>query len=577
MLAIEVSFLTGRYVATAHHDRTAHEWPPHGARLYSAMVATWADCEALDESERAALEWLEAQPPPRISAPEAVPRRTVSHFVPVNDTRVISQSAYERRVTDVADLLEQFDDAVDEAGARVTRKVENLQNKIDKRLDVESLVATAGNTPVESALAMLPDDRGKKERSFPSVTLVTPSAVDDTNDSTQSVMHQPPIEAVTYMWDETPNETIVNALDSLLGRVTRLGHSSSLVSCRLTTEVPPATHTPGEGASILRWVRPGQLEALEQEHNRHQLIRPRSLPYHGIRYRETDQSDVAVHTRIRPDTAGDWIVFELEARDRRMPVTRAVELAKVLRSAVLSHVPNPLPEGVSGHLPDGQPTSAPHISFLVLPNVGNEHSDGRIMGLAVSLPRGLDDSARTSVLRGIGRWERKRNDESLQLTMGSNGAIEMRRKQPLFTLKSLNQRAWARSSRWWVSATPVALPTHPGNLGGGSSAARAKAWRRAEAAVVKSCKHVGLSEPSEVRLSLTPFLRGARPAADYPAFKQGNSGVMRRLVHVAVEFTEEIGGPLLLGSGRFLGLGLMRPVDESHRPKQDINDGDKDA
>lgn len=575
MVAIEVNFLTGRYVATAHHDRTEHEWPPHGARLYSAMVATWADSDAPDEAERDALEWLEAQPAPRISAPEAVPRRAVSYFVPVNDTRVVSQSAYERRVTDVEELLEQFDDAVDEVGRQVTKKAERLQNKIDKRLDVESLVATAGNTPVGSAVAMLPDDRGKKERSFPSVTLITPSSVKDAEETTHPVMVQPTVEAVTYAWDETPSETIAQALDSLLGRVTRLGHSSSLVSCRLTTEAPPATHTPGEGVSILRWVRPGQLEALEQEHNRHQAIRPRSLPFHGIRYRETDQSDTGSPTVMRPDTAGDWIVFELDARDRRMPVTRAVELGKVLRSAVLSHVANPIPEGVSGHLPDGRPTSAPHISFLVLPNVGNEHSDGRIMALAVSLPSGLDDASRTAVLRGIGNWEREQNGESLQLTMGSNGTLQMTRKQPPFALKSLNQKAWARSSRWWVSATPVALPTHPGNLGRGSFAARAKAWKRAEAAIVKSCEHVGLPEPAQVRLSLTPFLCGARPTGDYPVFKQGDAGAIRRLVHVAVEFTDKVEGPLLLGSGRFLGLGLMRPFDEPPPRKQDIKDGDK--
>ena len=40
MLAIEVAFLTGRYVATAYNTRTETEWPPHPARLFSALVAT---------------------------------------------------------------------------------------------------------------------------------------------------------------------------------------------------------------------------------------------------------------------------------------------------------------------------------------------------------------------------------------------------------------------------------------------------------------------------------------------------------------------------------------------------------
>ena len=40
MLAIEVTFLTGRYVATAYNTRTESEWPPHPARLFSALAAT---------------------------------------------------------------------------------------------------------------------------------------------------------------------------------------------------------------------------------------------------------------------------------------------------------------------------------------------------------------------------------------------------------------------------------------------------------------------------------------------------------------------------------------------------------
>ncbi len=86
MFALEVRFLTGRYVATAYNDRAQTEWPPHPLRLYSALVATYAD--AFDAAEREALEWLEALPPPRISASEASVRELVTVFVPVNDTTV---------------------------------------------------------------------------------------------------------------------------------------------------------------------------------------------------------------------------------------------------------------------------------------------------------------------------------------------------------------------------------------------------------------------------------------------------------------------------------------------------------
>ena len=565
MTVIEVNFLTGRYSATSHHDRAEPEWPPHGARLFSAMVATWADAELPDEAERAALEWLEARPPPRITAPEAVRRRVVSHFVPVNDASVIAPAQYRRRAIALGGLIAQWEDLVDASKGEVTKRIERLQDKINKERDVDSLAGRVGNTNEASALALLPDGRIKKERHFPSVTLLEPEVSGSSSGQVTTLAQVGLALSVTFAWDDRAPTEVAEALDGLLGRVTRLGHSSSLVSCRLRDEEPVSTHTPGGGTLMLRWVRPGQLAALEEEHQRHQAIRPRSLPFRGVRYSEATSEKAETGDPMRPSTAGDWIVFELEPSHRHLPMIRTVELAKVLRESVLSHVPDPLPEGVSGHLPDGTPTNSPHIAFLALSNVGHEHADGRIMGLAVALPPGLDAVARDATLRGIGAWERECGDEALELRMGRGGVVEMRRRQPPFALVSLRLRVWARPSRWWASATPVALPAHPGNLRRGSPAARAKAWARAEEAVAKSCGHIGLPKPVGVRVSLVSDLVGTRPTNDYPVFRQGRGaggGVVRRLVHTSVEFAEPVRGPLVLGSGRFVGLGLMRPLDE---------------
>lgn len=577
MTVIEVNFLTGRYSAASHHDREQPEWPPHGARLFSAMVATWADAELPDDAERAALEWLEAQTPPRITAPEAVGRRVVSHFVPVNDASVIAPAQYRRRANAIGGLIAQWEDQVDASKGEVTKKVERLQDKINKERDVDSLAGKVGNTNEASALALLPDGRVKKERHFPSVTLLEPEISGSSGDQEQTTLPRVGLApSVTFVWDDSAPPKIAEALDRLLSRVTRLGHSSSLVSCRLREEEPVATYTPGEGTLMLRWVRPGQLAALEEEHQRHQAIRPRSLPFRGVRYSEAASERAETGDPMRPSTAGDWIVFELEPGHRHRPVTRTVELARVLRESVLSHVRDPLPEGVSGHLPDGTPTGSPHIAFLALPNVGHEHADGRIMGLAVALPTELDAVARDATLRGIGSWEREHGDRPLELTMGRGGVVEMRRRQPPFALVSLRPSVWARPSRWWASATPVALPAHPGNLRRGSPAARAKAWARAEEAVAKSCEHIGLPKPVGVRVSLVSDLVGARPTNDFPVFRQGRGaggGVVRRLVHTSVEFAEEVSGPLMLGSGRFVGLGLMRPVNAETKDGRRADEG----
>ncbi len=561
MTVIEVSFLTGRYSATAHHDRGAPEWPPHGARLFSAMVATWADVDTPDEAERDALEWLESLPPPRITAPEVVGRRIVSHYVPVNDASVVSVKSYDRRAGKIANLIAEWEDEVEVSQGEITKKAERLQVKINKEREVDSLTGKAGTTNPVSALELLPDSRPKRERYFPSVTLVEPQ---DSGSTAEQVLTTPRFKSappVIFAWDEEPSPELRQALDELLSRVTRLGHSSSLVSCQLLREGPAATHMPGDGPTILRWVRPGQLAELQREHQRHRAVRPRSLPFRGVRYCEVKPKKDGTADPIHPSTSGDWIIFELSPAHRLKPMTRTVEFTRVLRQAILKYVPDPVPEGVSGHLPDGTPTSSPHIAFLALPNVGHEHGDGRIMGLAVSLPQDLDEVARNATLRGIGLWERERRNTPLRLTMGQGGEVQMHRRQPPFALVSLRPHVWGRPSRSWTSVTPIALPTHPGDLRRGSPAARAKAWARAEAAVARSCKHVGLPNPSDVRLSFVSQLVGARPANDYPTFRQG--GVVRRLVHAAVEFAEPVSGPLMLGSGRFLGLGLMRPVIES--------------
>ena len=558
MVAIEVNFLTGRYVATAHHNRRRAEWPPHPARLFSAMVATWADADYPDAGERHALEWLETQPPPAIAASDAVSRKVVSHFVPVNDASVVSPSSYRNRAAKLEEFQESLTEALFEAEGEINRTVRGLRTQIRKQRDVSSLVTRVGNTSEQSALELLPDHRSKQERWYPSMTPTEPR--------------------VTYLWDAEPSPGVESALDGLLARVTRLGHSSSLVTCRLSADPPEPDYVPGDGPTVLRSVRPGQLVTLERAHRQHKAVRPRVLPSVSVRY-EVTSAAVPLTQHLRADTAGEWLAFEFAPSSRRFPASRAVEVTTTLRKAVFSHGVDPLPEGLTGHRADGTPTSSPHVGFLALPWVGHEHADGRLMGVAVGMPDGLEAEAKRALLRAVGMWEREAEATSspLRLTLGRSGALDMERLTSTSALVTLQPRVWQWPSRRWVSATPVALPAHPGRLTGGTAVARGAAWRRAEEAVVDSCRHVGLPEPDDVAVSLYPFIAGALPARSYPAFHQrgrGGESVARRLVHVSVTFDRPLAGPLLLGAGRFLGLGLMRPVRfESEAPLEDGESG----
>ena len=401
---------------------------------------------------------------------------------------------------------------------------------------------------------MFPEQRVKQERFYPSVT--------------------PDDARVTYLWDSHPPDELCGVLDGLLGRVTRLGHSSSLVSCRVTSDPPTASYLPGDTGESMRAVRHGQLAELERQHALHRGIKPRSLPYTDVLYRAVNGSPAPVRP-LQPNTAGEWIVFEFAHNSRTLPSTQTVELASALRAAVFRYAEDPIPEEISGHRSGKTPTTAPHVAFLPLPYVGFERADGRMLGVALSLPGSLSDAARRAVFRAVGTWERTVGQASLKITMGARGAVQMSRLRRPAALVSLQPSVWRRPSLLWVSATPIALPRHPGSLGKGTATARAKAWTAAESSVADACEHIGLPRPLAVDVSLNPFTVGARPAASFPAFRQkGRDGrpIKRQLVHASLTFERPVAGPVMLGTGRFLGLGLMRPVrmaepDRSHESR----------
>lgn len=543
---IEVNFLTGRFVATSHNDRRQPEWPPHPARLFSALVAVWADEDEPDAAERTALEWLELQAPPGISASGAVPRRVVQHFVPVNDASIVSQSWYTRRANSVSSLSAQFHAELLSSDGELTKQGKRTERKLARERNVHVQVSSVGNTNPESALAMLPDRRGRQARFYPSVT--------------------PDDARVTFVWDVAPPDKVAHSLDGLLRRITRLGHSSSLVSCRFISNASRIALQNCEAGPAIRGIRRGQLAELQRQFLRHEGWKPRSLPSTRLPTPSIEQAAPRPEDGILPNTAGQWIVFHLMPGSRSYPATRAVELATAMRAAVFHHAHDPIPEEVSGHAQDGTPTAAPHVAFVPLPYVGFDHADGRLLGIALSVPNAVSNDARRALYRAIGNWEaaaRNAGDDALKLTMRERGMLRLSRQHGLAALVSLRPNTWHSTSRRWISATPIALPRHPGRLLGGSQSVRAKAWATAEASVALACEHVGLPKPQSVDVSLSPLLNGSQAASRFPAFTQngrGTSPVRRQLVHAVVNFRRPVSGPLMLGAGRFFGLGLMRPA-----------------
>jgi CRISPR-associated protein Csb2 len=55
-------------------------------------------------------------------------------------------------------------------------------------------------------------------------------------------------------------------------------------------------------------------------------------------------------------------------------------------------------------------------------------------------------------------------------------------------------------------------------------------------------------------------LAGAAKAKHFPPFPPDPDRPRRALVHARLEFDRAVEGPILLGAGRYVGLGLFQPV-----------------
>ena len=170
MLALAIDLLAGRYVATAYNDRDRVEWPPHPARLFSALVATWADGdpESSDgKQELEAMRWLEQQSPPDIYA-SAINRtgfRDVAPvFVPVNDASIVSAPNRDKLDSALAAESEAKDD---KGRTKAKKNVLKLTKKlIDDTARAIASPTKVGKGDVVAALGLFAERRVNNDVRF---------------------------------------------------------------------------------------------------------------------------------------------------------------------------------------------------------------------------------------------------------------------------------------------------------------------------------------------------------------------------------------------------------------------------
>ena len=173
------------------------------------------------------------------------------------------------------------------------------------------------------------------------------------------------------------------------------------------------------------------------------------------------------------------------------------------------------------------------------------------MGLALMLPRTLSPEEAGRCLEPILHDSGTRLPREHRLFGGDrfDCAVELETRERPPT--NLNADSWTRASRVWASVTPVVLNRH---FGGKDK------WQRAADSVKGMCEHIGLPAPRDVMLHPVSLVEGVPHAREFPQLTRKRDGGRQSHSHAVLIFNEPVGGPVLIGAGRFRGYGFCRPM-----------------
>jgi CRISPR-associated protein Csb2 len=364
--------------------------------------------------------------------------------------------------------------------------------------------------------------------------------------------------------DVEPAPENLAALQRLARDTAYVGHSASLTRCRFLREDGVANLRHAKAPQ--RWVYAGRFVELCRAFNAGRR------PFSGARVApmsERGQERTNVFSRR-------WLILEHVAGD--IPDVRASALvSKAIRDALLSGyrqigLADAVPEIISGHDADGGVTRLPHMAIVPLAFLGFPYADGHLMGFAVVPPTDgsiLDDRGFRRVLRTLAPVDEKRGRRILTVKSASGTtrsaafSIDL---SPTFEApvgaRSLDPTLYFGPARYFATLTPIVLDRHLKEEG--------EARRREIATLVASaCGNIGLPHPQGVAADKHSAVEGAPsayPSGKSPAWmhwRVPSSLASRPLTHAVVQFASPVAGPVILGAGRFLGLGLCRPLDRS--------------
>ncbi len=490
-------------ITVQFHDDRYHGsggWPPSPARLYQALVAGVARGATVTEEARDALEWLERLSPPIIATQHWKLGQHYTNFVPNND--------------------------------------------------LDAALSGKNAASIEKAVASI-----------------------RTGKSVRPVLFEAPA-LVVYCWFFSDGDQWAKTLCKVAEQLYQFGRGIDMAwanaeilgvdeAQKRFSDHRGIIYRPSAGGGTgqnMLCPQPGTRQSLKV---RFEGMRARFRPLGANRKLLFVQPSKPLFRNVAYNAPPDRLVFALRGHDAQGGFApRRLDKAATLVTEARNQAAQRLCEVMPGWTGDvaryliGQgATNADkpaRVRILPLPSIGHDHADMMIRRLAVYVPQSCPlrtDDLAWAFAQVV--WRSADNAALGELQSMENDSMT---------------KFYERSGLHWQSVTPLALATmqrrriDPARTRKEIKGAdeRAREESHAAQAVRQALRHANICvSPTAVHVQREPFdERGERAET----FSVNTRFPEKALWHVSITFAEPVTGPLLLGNGRYTGLGLMRPT-----------------
>jgi len=493
----------GLVIRVCLHDGRYHgvsDWPPAPARLFQALIAGAGPVVAATGAVADALRWLEGLPPPVIAVPHATLGAPATFWVPNND--LDAHGGDPARVPEIR------------TGKQVRPRLFDARIPLVYAWTLSSCAESEARAREVCVIGQGLYQLGRGvDLAWAVAEIVGAAELEALLSAHPGRLHRPLLGAPSDLDLACP---MIGSFDSLLRR-----HADS--GRRFSSE--------GEGRKA-----------------KQVFVQPPKPRFLNVGY---DCAPIRAVFELRVDVDAPLLAW---------PLADASALVTRIRDAGADRLRNALPDRAGdilrtlvGRPSNGATTgSEGRVRLVPVPSIGHEQVDLRIRRILVEVPQGGRIAAEDVLWAFSG------------LHLAETGAVLTRADD---TAMLRHYGIGGEVHRTWRTVTAAVLPDparrrriDPAHRRDQAKPAteRAEEEARAMQAVKQALRHVGQTSPvAAIRVQREPFhSRGERAEA----FASGTRFEKERMWHVELMFEQPVRGPVRIGDGRFLGLGVMAPA-----------------